>query len=108
MTLVIIDEPQGTYYGGTIAGPVMKEVLSNALPYLGVEPTYSETEQKLDEVQKVMVPSFVGIKVTEAKSLAEKQGVAIRIEGEGSQIVNQFPLEGEVINKTTKIILYTD
>ena len=108
MTLVIIDEPQGTYYGGTIAGPVMKEVLSNALPYLGVEPTYSETEQKLEEVQKVAVPSFVGIKVTEAKSLAEKQGVEVRIEGEGSQIVNQFPLQGEVINKTTKIILYTD
>ena len=108
MTLVIIDEPQGTYYGGTIAGPVMKEVLSNALPYLGVEPNYSESEQKLEEVQKVTVPSFTGMKVKEAKSLAEKQGIAVSIEGEGSLVANQFPLEGEVVNKTTKIILYTD
>ena len=108
MALVIIDEPQGTYYGGTIAGPVMKEILSNALPYLGVVPNYSETEQKLEEVQKVTVPTFIGMKVKEAKSLAEKQGVTVHVEGEGSLITNQFPLEGEVINKTTKIILYTD
>lgn len=108
MALVIIDEPQGTYYGGTIAGPVMKEILSNALPYLGVEPTYSETEEKLEEVQKVTVPSFVGMKIKEAKSIAEKSGITVQIEGEGSEIMNQFPLEGEVINKTTKIILYTD
>ena len=54
MTLVIIDEPQGTYYGGTIAGPVMKEVLENALPYLGVEPSYSEEELKKEEVQKII------------------------------------------------------
>ncbi len=108
MTLVIIDEPQGTYYGGTIAGPVMKEILSNALPYLGVEPTYSEAEQKLKEVQKVTVPSFIGMKMKDAKNLAEKHGIIVQIEGEGSEIANQFPLEGEVINKTTKIILYTD
>lgn len=108
MALVIIDEPQGTYYGGTIAGPVMKEILSNALPYLGVEPTYSETEEKLEEVQKVTVPSFVGMKIKDAKSLAEKSDITVQIEGEGSEIMNQFPLEGEVINKTTKIILYTD
>ena len=108
MALVIIDEPQGTYYGGTIAGPVMKEILSNALPYLGVVPNYSETEQNLEEVQKVTVPTFIGMKVKEAKSLAEKQGVTVHVEGEGSLITNQFPLEGEVINKTTKIILYTD
>lgn len=108
MTLVIIDEPQGTYYGGTIAGPVMKEILSNALPYLGVEPTYSEAEQKLEEVQKVTVPSFIGMKMKDAKNLAEKHGIIVQIEGEGSEIANQFPLEGEVINKTTKIILYTD
>ena len=75
MALVIIDEPQGTYYGGTIAGPVMKEILANALPYLGVEPSYSEAEQKLEEVQKVTVPAFIGMKVKEAKGLAEKQGV---------------------------------
>ena len=32
--LVLIDEPQGTYYGGVIAAPVMAEVFQNVLPYL--------------------------------------------------------------------------
>ncbi len=39
MALVLIDEPQGVYYGGTVAGPVMKDLLSNVLPYLNIEKT---------------------------------------------------------------------
>ena len=35
--LVIINDPQGVYYGGTIAAPVMKEIFENVLPYLGIE-----------------------------------------------------------------------
>ena len=35
--IVIINNPQGVYYGGTIAAPVMKEIFSNILPYLGIE-----------------------------------------------------------------------
>ncbi len=32
--IIMIDEPVGTYYGGTIAAPVMKEIFENVLPYL--------------------------------------------------------------------------
>lgn len=32
--LVLIDEPQGAYYGGVIAAPVMAEIFQNVLPYL--------------------------------------------------------------------------
>ncbi len=35
--LVVIDNPQGIYYGGTVAAPVLKEIFENALPYLGIE-----------------------------------------------------------------------
>ena len=35
--LVIINDPQGVYYGGTIAAPVMKEIFENVLPYLEIE-----------------------------------------------------------------------
>lgn len=38
MILVIVDEPQGIYYGGTVAAPVAKELFENILPYLGIEP----------------------------------------------------------------------
>ncbi|MGN0466919.1 MAG: peptidoglycan D,D-transpeptidase FtsI family protein [Lachnospiraceae bacterium] len=37
MGIILIDEPQGTYYGGTIAAPVMREIFENVLPYLGIE-----------------------------------------------------------------------
>lgn len=35
--IVIIYDPQGVYYGGTIAAPVMKNIYDNVLPYLGIE-----------------------------------------------------------------------
>ena len=35
--LIVIDNPQGVYYGGTVAAPVLKEIFENALPYLGME-----------------------------------------------------------------------
>lgn len=35
--MVIIHDPKGVYYGGTIAAPVLREVYDNILPYLGIE-----------------------------------------------------------------------
>ncbi len=37
LALAIINNPQGIYYGGTIAAPVVKEIFANILPYLGIE-----------------------------------------------------------------------
>ena len=37
----IIYNPQGVYYGGTIAAPVMKNIFSNILPYMGIEKSQS-------------------------------------------------------------------
>ncbi|MBO6115340.1 MAG: peptidoglycan glycosyltransferase [Lachnospiraceae bacterium] len=37
LTLILIDEPEGIYYGGTIAAPVVGDIYSNILPYLGIE-----------------------------------------------------------------------
>lgn len=44
MGIVLINEPQGSYYGGTIAAPVMKEIFENVLPYLGINESYAETK----------------------------------------------------------------
>jgi cell division protein FtsI/penicillin-binding protein 2 len=38
LVAVVIDEPVGDYYGGTVAAPVFGEVASFALPYLGISP----------------------------------------------------------------------
>ncbi|EGG80644.1 hypothetical protein HMPREF9477_00103 [Lachnospiraceae bacterium 2_1_46FAA] len=37
VALVVIHNPKGIYYGGTIAAPVVKDIFSNILPYLGIE-----------------------------------------------------------------------
>ncbi|MEE1314491.1 MAG: penicillin-binding transpeptidase domain-containing protein [Faecalimonas sp.] len=39
LALVVIHNPQGIYYGGTIAAPVVKTIFENILPYLGIEKT---------------------------------------------------------------------
>lgn len=37
LAMIIIHDPQGVYYGGTIAAPVIRDVFENILPYLGIE-----------------------------------------------------------------------
>ena len=37
LALCIIHDPQGIYYGGTIAAPVVRSIFENILPYLGVD-----------------------------------------------------------------------
>lgn len=37
LALVVIHNPQGIYYGGTIAAPVVRTLFENILPYLGIE-----------------------------------------------------------------------
>lgn len=42
--MVVIYNPQGVYYGGTIAAPVLRDIYSNILPYLGFEKNIIEVE----------------------------------------------------------------
>lgn len=43
IALITIDEPQGVYYGGTIAAPVIADLFKNILPYLGIPEAVEET-----------------------------------------------------------------
>ena len=36
MALITIAEPEGVYYGGTIAAPVIGDLFRNILPYMGI------------------------------------------------------------------------
>lgn len=46
MGLIMINEPTGIYYGGTVAAPVMKGIFENILPYLGVAEQTPEQNQE--------------------------------------------------------------
>ena len=39
IALITIDEPEGVYYGGTIAAPVIADIFKNILPYMGIMPS---------------------------------------------------------------------
>lgn len=49
LVLCVIHNPQGVYYGGTIAAPVVKEIFSNILPYLGVPIDEAQLETETGE-----------------------------------------------------------
>lgn len=108
MALVIIDEPQGIYYGGTVAGPVMKEILDNTLPYLNIKPVYSKEELEMDEVEKVVVPNLISKKLEAAKKELKNIDLGVELIGTGDTIQDQFPLAGDEVNPKSKVILYTN
>lgn len=50
MVLLLINEPEGIYYGGTIAAPVVGDLLKNIMPYLGIEKTRPEEEDTKETI----------------------------------------------------------
>lgn len=45
--LVIIDEPQGAHYGGTVAAPVFKKIIQGTLPYLNIAPQSNQKRMRV-------------------------------------------------------------
>ena len=45
MAVAIINNPQGTYYGGQIAAPVIRQLFENILPYLDIRGMEEDSEQ---------------------------------------------------------------
>ena len=107
MAFVLVDEPQGMYYGGQVAGPIMHELLDNILEYLGVMPEYNEEEINMAEIPVLIeVPNLIGRSTNEASLLLAELGLTIRSMGAGENIIAQLPIAGEQINKGQEIIIY--
>lgn len=107
LALVLIDEPEGIYYGGTIAAPVIAEVFDSVLPYLGIEPVYSKDELELDGIGTFPVPDLTGMTKEEAAKLLKSYEFGdIYYTGEGETVAEQFPPAGEEVNKKSGLILY--
>lgn len=107
IAIVLIDEPTGIYYGGTIAAPVISELFDNILPYLGIEKSYNESEIKTYNIGSFTVPDFVGKTKKEVKELLKIYDFGeIHTSGEGDIVSSQFPLAGETVDKESDLILY--
>lgn len=103
--LIILDDPHSqNKYGGVIAAPVAGSVLSEALPYLGIQPRYTDEElAKLD----VKTPDMVGKGVNEAKNQAVAAGLTVQVVGSGQTVLSQVPAAGDAIPKNGRILLNT-
>jgi stage V sporulation protein D (sporulation-specific penicillin-binding protein) len=109
MAIVLIDEPTGIYYGGTIAAPVISEVFDNILPYLGIEAEYNEKEIEEYKIGTIEMPNFVGLSLKEVKELLKTNEFGeVDYLGEGDTVMEQFPLAGEMINRNSDLILYLE
>lgn len=104
--LVVIDEPHAANnFGGVIAAPVVGKIMSEILPYLGVEPQYTAEEQaKLD----VKTPNLIGMDVDKATALLQNDKLTEIIKGNGKKVTAQVPETGRPIPRGGRVILYTD
>lgn len=105
--LVILDQPEigMQYYGGTIAAPVVKNILEETLRYIGVEPEYNEDEKKYAEIE---VPDISGKTANEAGIILNDAGFVIRVKGGGGVVTDQIPKAHTKIPAGTTIVAYTD
>ena len=105
VALVLVDEPQGTYYGGQVTGPIMQVLLENTLPYLGVMPVFNEVElQEEDNIQST-VPDVRGESKTDATRMLQDVGLGILVTGEGGAVRYQFPKAGELVNRGEDVLV---
>lgn len=104
--LLILDEPYETdLYGSTVAAPVVGSILSEILPYLGVETSFTAAEQA---VRNVKVPGVVGESAHMGMAAMTQVQLAATIVGSGNTVIAQVPEAGAVIRKGSTVILYTD
>lgn len=104
--LIFFDEPRTTsYYGGVLAGPVVGSLMGEILPYLGIEPVYTEAEKAN---VSVYVPNMVGRSVTDATSQLQRSGFTVKTVGNGANVTGQFPTSSMKIKKGGIVILHTD
>ncbi|WMM23361.1 penicillin-binding transpeptidase domain-containing protein [Tissierella sp. MB52-C2] len=107
--LVIVDEPVGQYYGGTVAAPVAKSVLEETLSYLEVAPKFTKDEKEMVS-ETVTVPDIIGKNIGEAGKILTDLELKYTTEYSDltseSIIIDQFPLPKIQVQKGSIIDLY--
>lgn len=99
LCLILVDEPHvGSIFGSTVAAPFVRRVLSEILPYSGIQPSHlSET---------VTVPNVLGLTTEEANKELAKVGLIGFYEC-SDEVTLQLPAAGETVVKGSSVLLYT-
>ena len=107
--LVMLDSPSnesGIYIsGGQMAAPTVGKMFSDILPYMGIEPQYSDSE--LRRIDK-RVPDISGMSVTEAENTLKEAGFGTRLIGSGDTVSTQLPASNSLVADGSTVIIYAD
>ena len=105
--LITMDTPSrstGTYVsGGNMVAPISSSVMSEILPYLGIEPTYSA-----DELLGIdtTVPNVIDLPIDSAKARLSEKGFSAKVVGSGNTVTDQTPVGGAIIPGKSTVVLY--
>ncbi|OXS62444.1 stage V sporulation protein D [Cohnella sp. CIP 111063] len=104
---VAVDNPQGIQFGGVVAAPIVRNIMADALPYLGVQPrsTQVEKEYKYGEPRTVTVPNLVGKTVSDIYE-DMNSNFQLSASGSGSTVVRQAPAAGARVEQGSVIRIY--
>lgn len=111
VVLVIVDEPRiGSYYGGVVAAPIVRDIMSYSLRYIGVNPDNTQSGQS---ISKAVIPEIRNMKFSQAKAKLNSAGLNYRLAvkenvGEETIIMDCFPKPGEKIAKGSEIVIYVE
>jgi len=107
MMLITMDTPArdtGTYVsGGNMVAPTSSKIMSEILPYLGVEAEYTAAELLGADA---MVPNVVGSTLEEAKTRMQNIGFTCKVVGSGDTVTDQTPAGGSIIPGKSTVVLY--
>lgn len=105
--LLALDTPgrdTGTYpSGGAMVAPVASTIMSEILPYLGIEPSFSAEELLGADTT---VPNVIDLPTDEATARLKNKGFSFRVVGSGDTITDQTPAGGAVIPGKSTVVLY--
>lgn len=99
--LMIVDEPQGyQYYGSLVAAPYVGEIFRNIFAYKNVAPNY--TAEEMNTIGKtVIMPNLMNLTVKEATDMMRNLGIEYEYTGEGDRVTYQMPSPGAICNYNT-------
>lgn len=106
--VILYNTPKGSH-GGTVVGPIVSNMLSEILPYLGV----TSDESKVSSANNsVTVPNVVNKTVTEAEKILNNAGLNAIISCNGDKnstlVTTQIPKARTILLKDSVIMLYTE
>lgn len=102
--VVVSDLPASAAHGGSaVAAPVVGRLMTELLPYMGVEQVFTDAELAL---QDFSMPDLAGMTTTQAEDTLTKMGLSYRYLGDGETINDQVPAAGTKIQTDNTVILY--